>query len=176
MDRYEKDALLERLMVTHGDELVRLAYTYVKNSETAKDVVQNTFIKCYSHLDSFRGDAQMKTWLYRITINESKDYLKSWHYRMVRVKSFIQETASRSYSAEKEVLHSFEHAQLKANLLTLPAIYREVVYLHYFKDLSVPEIAELLHISVNTVKTRLRRGKHRLGEVLKEGELYERET
>ncbi|OCS89024.1 sigma-70 family RNA polymerase sigma factor [Caryophanon latum] len=168
MSEQEKDALLERVMIAYGDELVRLAYTYVKESEVAKDVVQNAFVKCYRHLDTFRGDANIKTWLYRITMNESKDYLKSWHCRMVRVKSFFHENSARQQSAEKEVLHRFAHAQLKADIFTLPTMYREVVYLHYFEDLAVAEIAELLHASPHTIKTRLRRGTQRLGAILKE--------
>lgn len=176
MNDYEKEALLEELMIDYGDEIVRLAFTYVKNIETAKDIVQNTFVKCYQHLDTFRGDAQIKTWLYRITINESKDMLKSWHFKMVKVKSFFKESASKQQSAEQEVMRIFENEQLKHDLWKLPPMYREIVYLHYFDGLSMQEIAELLEVSLNTAKTRLRRGKQQLAQVLKEGQLYERET
>lgn len=57
MDKEEKDFLLEKVMVEYGDELVRVAYSYVKDVECAKDVVQNTFIKCYKNINSFRMDA-----------------------------------------------------------------------------------------------------------------------
>ena len=77
MDREEKAYVLEKIMIEYGNELVRLAFSYVKDAEIAKDIVQNTFVKCYKNLDSFRFDAQIKTWLYRITIKEYKDYLKS---------------------------------------------------------------------------------------------------
>ncbi len=60
MDREEKDYLLEKVMIEYGTELVRLAFTYVRDTEIAKDIVQNTFIKCYKNLDSFRFDAQIK--------------------------------------------------------------------------------------------------------------------
>ena len=105
MDREEKDYVLDKIMIEYGNELVRLAFSYVKDAEIAKDIVQNTFVKCYKKLDSFRFDAQIKTWLYRITINECKDYLKSWHYKMVRVKSFINETTKSIIpSTEKTVI------------------------------------------------------------------------
>ena len=172
MERYEKDALLEDLMVVYGDELVRLAYTYVKNSETAKDVVQNTFIKCYKNLDLFRFDAQVKTWIYRITINECKDYLKSWNYKMVQVKSFIHETAKSILpSTEKTVIDKFNNEEIKSTISSLPKVYREVVYLYYYNSLSTEEIAKVLDIPSNTVKTRLRRAKQRLHTVIKEAEL-----
>ncbi|WP_203334447.1 sigma-70 family RNA polymerase sigma factor [Planococcus beigongshangi] len=175
MGREEKDYILEKVMVEYGNELVRLAYSYVHDAETAKDLVQNTFIKCYRNLDTFRNDAQMKTWLYRIVINECKDYLKSWNCRMVQVKSFINETTSSILpSAEKTMINQYDNRQLKDTVFSLPKKYREVVYLYYYDSLKTEEIAEVLMISANTVKTRLRRAKQRLESMLEEAELHER--
>lgn len=172
MDREEKDFILEKVMIEYGNELVRLAFSYVKDTEIAKDMVQNTFIKCYLNLDSFRFDAQIKTWLYRITINECKDYLKSWNYKMVQVKSFINETAkSISPSAEKIVIYKHNNEEIKDTIFSLPKVYREVVYLYYYDSLKTEEIAKVLDVPVNTVKTRLRRAKQRLEPMMKEAEL-----
>lgn len=175
MDREEKDFLLEKIMIEYGNELVRLAFSYVKDTEIAKDMVQNTFIKCYKNLDSFRFDAQIKTWLYRITINQCKDYLKSWHHKMVQVKSFIHDTAKSILpSTEKAVIDKYNHEEIKHTVFALPKVYREVVYLYYYDSLKTEEIAEVLEVSVNTVKTRLRRAKQRLAPMIKEEELNER--
>ncbi|AHN22379.1 sigma-70 family RNA polymerase sigma factor [Lysinibacillus varians] len=172
MDRTEKDFLLEKMMIEYGDELVRLAFSYVKDTEIAKDMVQNTFIKCYKNVDTFRYDAHIKTWLYRITINECKDYLKSWHFKMVQVKSFIHETAKSIYpSTEKTVIDKYNNEELKDTIFSLPKVYREVVYLYYYESLKTDEIAEVLDIPMNTVKTRLRRAKQRLESMIKEAEL-----
>lgn len=172
MDREEKDFLLEKVMIEYGNELVRLAFSYVKDSETAKDMVQNTFIKCYKNLETFRFDAQIKTWLYRITINECKDYLKSWNYKMVQAKSFLNETAKSILpSTEKIVIDKYNNEEIKDTIFSLPKIYREVVYLYYYDSLSTKEIAEVLDIPVNTVKTRFRRAKQRLKPMIKEAEL-----
>lgn len=169
MNREEKELLLEKIMIDYGNELVRLAFSYVKDAEVAKDMTQNTFIKCYKNLDSFRFDAQIKTWLYRITINECKDYLKSWHYKKVQVKSFIHETTKAILpSTEKIVIEKFNSEEMKDTIFSLPKVYREVVYLYYYDSLTTEEIADVLHISVNTVKTRLRRAKQRLHLVIKE--------
>jgi len=160
-------------MIEYGNELVRLAFSYVKDKEIAKDMVQNTFIKCYKNLDSFRFDAQVKTWLYRITINECKDYLKSWNYKMVQVRSFINETTRAILpSIEKTVLDKYETEQMKEKIFTLPKVYREVIYLYYYESLKTDEIADVLDIPVNTVKTRLRRAKQRLESKIKEAEFY----
>ncbi|SDO25829.1 RNA polymerase sigma-70 factor, ECF subfamily [Psychrobacillus sp. OK028] len=172
MDREEKDYILEKLMIEYGNELVRLAFSYVKDKEIARDMVQNTFIKCYKNLDSFRFDAQIKTWLYRITINECKDYLKSWNHKMVYVKGFINETAKSILpSTEKTVMDKYNNEEIKDTIFSLPKVYREVVFLYYYDSLTTEEIAEVLDISVNTVKTRLRRAKQRLNSVIKEAEL-----
>ena len=172
MDREEKDYVLDKIMIEYGNELVRLAFSYVKDAEIAKDIVQNTFVKCYKNLDSFRFDAQIKTWLYRITINECKDYLKSWNYKMVQVKSFIHETAKSILpSTEKTVIDKFNNEEIKSTISSLPKVYREVVYLYYYNSLSTEEIAKVLDIPSNTVKTRLRRAKQRLHTVIKEAEL-----
>ena len=171
MDREEKDYVLEKIMIEYGNELVRLAFSYVKDAESAKDLVQNTFIKCYKHLDSYRYDAQLKTWLYRITINECKDYLKSWNYKMVQVKSFVNETAKSILpSTEKTVIDKYNNDEIKDTIFSLPKVYREVVYLYYYDSLKTEEISEVLDIPVNTVKTRLRRAKHRLESMIKEAE------
>ncbi|MGE7090321.1 sigma-70 family RNA polymerase sigma factor [Lysinibacillus sp. NPDC048646] len=172
MDREEKDFILEKMMIEYGNELIRLAFSYVKDTEIAKDMVQNTFIKCYKNLDSFRFDAQIKTWLYRITINECKDYLKSWNYKMVQVKSFINETAKSILpSTEKTVIDNYNNEEIKDTIFSLPKVYREVVYLYYYDSLKTEEIAKVLDIPVNTVKTRLRRAKQRLESMIKEAEL-----
>ncbi|MGG2055511.1 sigma-70 family RNA polymerase sigma factor [Lysinibacillus pakistanensis] len=172
MDREEKDFILEKIMIEYGNELVRLAFSYVKDTEIAKDMVQNTFIKCYKNLESFRFDAQIKTWLYRITINECKDYLKSWNYKMVQVKSFINETAKSILpSTEKTVINKYNNEEIKDTIFSLPKVYREVVYLYYYDSLNTEEIAKVLDIPANTVKTRLRRAKQRLESMIKEAEL-----
>lgn len=172
MDKEEKDYILEKMMIDYGNELVRLAFSYVKDVEIAKDMVQNSFIKCYKNMESFQYDAHIKTWLYRITINECKDYLKSWNYKMVQVKSFIHETAKSIIpSTEKTVIDKYNNEKIKDTIFSLPKIYREVVYLYYYNSLTTEDIAKVLGISVNTVKTRLRRAKQRLHLVIKEAEL-----
>lgn len=175
MDKDEKEQLLEKVMIEYGNELVRLAFSYVKEAESAKDIVQNAFIKCYKNLDSFRYDAQLKTWLYRITINECKDYLKSWNYKMVQVKSFVNETAKSILpSTEKAVIDKYNNEEIKDTIFSLPKVYREVVYLYFYESLKTEEISEVLDIPVNTVKTRLRRAKQRLEPMIKEAGLHER--
>lgn len=174
MQKQKKDQLLEKLMLDYGDALLRLAFTYVKNENIAKDMVQNSFIKCYEKLDTFGQRAQYKTWLYRITINECKDYLKSWYRNKVSLKSRLSETFQGMVSsAENEVIETVNQENLITLLFTLPKRYREVLYLFYYDSLKINEISELLGVSTNTVKTRLRRGREKLKLVKREAQFHE---
>ena len=89
-----------------------------------------------------------------------------------KVKSFINETAKSVLpSTEKTVMDKYNNEEMKVTISSLPKVYREVVYLYYYDSLTIEEIAEVLHIPLNTVKTRLRRAKQRLHTVLKEAEV-----
>ncbi|MDZ5711046.1 sigma-70 family RNA polymerase sigma factor [Jeotgalibacillus haloalkalitolerans] len=173
MNSKGRDQLLSELMKAHGDELVRLAFTYVKSEETAKDMVQNTFMKCYQHLDSFRGESAYRTWLFRITINECKDYLKSWHYKKTVAAEKVKEISTFA-SAEKAAIRHEQQREVNIALLALPTGYREVLDLYYFRDFKIEEIAELIGEKQNTVKTRLKRGREKLKVMLEEAERIER--
>jgi RNA polymerase sigma factor (sigma-70 family) len=173
MEKHNKEILLEEIMIAYGNELVRLAFAYVKDSEVAKDMVQNTFIKCFDSLDNFRYESTIKTWLYRITINECKDYLKSWNYRMVQVKTIIHDTAvSLLPSAEDNVMENSQSETIKDIIFSLPKIYREVIYLYYYKSFMIDEIAELTDLNAATVKTRLRRGRQKLKLMMEEANIH----
>ncbi|WP_369385783.1 sigma-70 family RNA polymerase sigma factor [Mesobacillus boroniphilus] len=74
---------LSWLMDEYGDKIIRLAYTYVRSHQAAEDITQEVFLKCYEKMHLFRGDSSYKTWLYKITVNKCKDYLKSWSYKNI---------------------------------------------------------------------------------------------
>lgn len=173
MDKDRNEDKLEEIMIEHGSDLVRLAFNYVKDKETAKDMVQNTFIKCYENLDKFRYDSSIKTWLYRITINQCKDYLRSWHYRKVQTKS-VFESAVKSLLplTEEKVIKEAESQELRNVIFSLPKNYQEVIYLYYYKSLTINEVAEVTDLNLNTVKTRLRRAKQRLKILIEEAGIY----
>lgn len=169
----EKEQWLEEIMIEYGDDLVKLAFHYVRNEETAKDLVQNTFIKCYKHINHFRNDSSVKTWLYRITINECKDYLKSWHYRKVHARNFLEHTiTSLLPSTENAILQKEKQKEIKGYILSLPQKYREVISLYYYQGFSMEEISDMTNTKLNTVKTRLSRAKQKLKNVIGEENIY----
>lgn len=85
MEKQERDKLLTHAMDAHGHYLTRLAYALVKDKEKAEDIVQEVFIRYYLHLDQFEARSSVKTYLYRITVNECRNYFKSWAFRKIEV-------------------------------------------------------------------------------------------
>lgn len=157
---------LEKFIYEHGEELLRLAYTYAKNKQAAEDIVQDVLLKAFEKQTSFREEATYRTYLYRMTINRSYDYLRSWHYKNTFVGEKIQHLFGRS--SEQNVMRQSENHQLTQAVLTLPLKYREVIVFTYYLDYSSEEIGMLLNCSSATVRTRLARGSKKLKSVLKE--------
>ena len=155
---------LEDFIRQHGEELLRLAYTYVKSRHVAEDVVQDVLMKAFEKPEAFRGDSQYRTYLYRMTINQCKDYLKSWQYR----KNVLTDTF-RSRPAPTHQLSSEDEQILGEQILALPVHFREILVFYYYKELNTREIAELLVMPENTVKTRLQRGRRELKMKLERG-------
>ena len=154
----EKEQYLNSALDEYGDYLKHLIYTYVKDIQKSEDIVQDVFIKFYNSLDRFDGRATIKTYLYRIAVNECKNHLKSWHFRKFEVTEKIKMWKNRE-SAESEVIRKEQSETIADIVNQLPVKYREVIWLFYYLELSVAEIAEVLNCSVNTVKTRLARGR-----------------
>jgi RNA polymerase sigma-70 factor, ECF subfamily len=155
-----KEQLLMQLMNSHGEKLIRLAYTYVKDWGKAEDIVQDVFITCFTKLETYRGDASLQTWLYRITVNRCKDYLKSWSFKNIKFSDVILGfTKSKSELPEFHLVTKDEHHELSEKVLSLSLKYREVIILHYYEELSIKQISELLNVKISTVKVRLSRGR-----------------
>ena len=142
--------------------MLRIAYLYVQDWLTAEDIVQDTFISYYSKYEQFKERSSLKTYLIRITINKCKDYLKSWRYRkQVLTNQFFLSKKDPPRLTQKE-----EQLDIANAILALPLHLREVIIHYYYNELSIVEVGELLALSDNTVKTRLRRARQLLKEQL----------
>ena len=160
---------LEELMHAYGNEVLRLAFTYVKDYALAEDMFQEVFIKVNANLTGFRGEASLKTWILRITVNTCKDYLKSAYHK--RVGFFDEEdTIPDEKNTADAAIEKMEAARIRSALCNLPEKYREVLVCLYFEDFSVSQTAQILGISEGTVKSRLSRGRDKLRNYLEESE------
>ncbi|MYL70444.1 sigma-70 family RNA polymerase sigma factor [Halobacillus litoralis] len=171
--RTDKEILVD-LMESYGDMVVRVAFTYVKDQQLAEDLAQEVFIRCYQHLHTFEHRSSYKTWVYRITVNHCKDHVRSWSFRnLIPFEPMKIEKGDQSHSVSEEILKEEENQVLFQKVLKLSLKLREVIIFYYYEELSVEEIADLLSVNVNTVKTRLYRARNSLKRMLKGGGVIE---
>ncbi|HEF1906246.1 TPA: sigma-70 family RNA polymerase sigma factor [Bacillus cereus] len=162
----DKEDLIDEIMNKYGQEVLQLVYSYVNNKEIAEDLTQDIFVKCYKSLHTYKGNSNLKTWLWRIAINHCKDYLKSWYNKKVIVtEDDFTYMEIQKESVEQTVIQNAEDRELASAVMSLPIKYREVIYLFYYEELSIKEIATVIDVKENTIKTRLKKAK----ELLKEG-------
>ena len=158
-----KEHILMEAMNLHGQDLLQLVYSYVKNKAIAEDLTQDIFVKCYKALHTYNGKSKFKTWLWRIAINQCKDFLKSWYINKVVVTEEEPENhRTKNDLVEYEVIQREDDDELIDAIMQLSIKYREVIYLFYYEELPIKEIAMMTDVSDNTVKTRLRRAKELL--------------
>ena len=123
----------------------------VINHEDARDVLQNTFLKAWKNLDKFRGDAHIKTWLYRIATNESISYLKRkrGHFEdLVDIQDDLRHSLAGGNYIDGEYIQQLLHQAI----LTLPEKQRLVFSMRYFDEMKYEEIGEVLSLSVGGLK------------------------
>ena len=158
---------LEELIYTYSDYLYRIAYSYVKDEQTAEEVVQDVFFKFYKKSTQFENQAHIKTYLTRMIINRSYDYLRSWKHRKNNVFKVFH--LSRP-GVDQDFVEQSESNTILQSVLGLPVKYREAIILYYYEDLSIKEIAEMLFTAESTIKSRLQRGRAELKTSLQDTE------
>ena len=139
-----------------------LALSFTRQRQDAEDVMQTVFLKLWKHPVEFTDETHMDKWLTRVTVNESRSLLRA----RARDPISIEELETLGAVAEQP-----EERELIAAVMQLPEPLRAVIHLHYYEDLPIIEIADLLKISQAAVKMRLVRGRNLLKSALMEGEL-----
>ncbi|MCP4975411.1 MAG: RNA polymerase sigma factor [Maribacter sp.] len=145
-----------------------LAMRMVKNREEAEEIAQDTFLKVYNALGSFKGGSKFSTWVYKIAYYRSLDYIK----KLGRTPnlSTIEGLAENSVVEQEGILDKLEQIEkkevIKEALQLLPGNDGVLITLHYFEELSLQEISEILEISANNVKVKLFRARKRLYHIL----------
>ena len=166
MMMHSDEQAFREVMENYSDYLLRIAYLYIKDWQVAEDIVQETFLSYYVKFEQFEERASLKTYLVRIVINKCKDYLKSWKYRKLTLTNQFFGAKNDAATA----IQNEERLDIANAVLALPIHLREVIIHYYYEELSVLEVASLLFLSDNTVKTRLRRARQLLKEQLSQDE------
>ena len=176
-------AAFERLVAERSADVYALLYRLTSDTEEARDLTQETFLRAFQSVSRFRGDADLKTWIYRIAINQARNRWRWWKRRRRDVTVSLDDNRGPSQQPlsaslrnedapdpEQETLAHERESQLRAALLGLRSAYREAVILRDVEGFSYEEIATTLEISIGTVKSRLSRGRLELRRKL-EGSL-----
>ena len=173
-------AAFERLVDRYSGDIYALLYRLTSNAEEASDLTQDTFMRALRSIKTFRGDSELKTWLYRVAINESRNRFRWWKRRRREqtisldatigdsTTTFSDTLIDRSISPEDAALANEREYALKAALLELPEVFREAVILCDVEGLSYEETAAALGVNLGTVKSRISRGRSELRERLKD--------
>lgn len=176
-------AAYETLVAEHSGDVYALLFRLTSDPEEARDLTQETFLRAFQNIDRFRGDASLKTWIYRIAINQARNRWRWWRRRRRDVTVSLDATDELrerplaatlpnddSLNPEQETLARERESQLRDALLGLRHSYREAVILRDVEGFSYEEIAATLQISIGTVKSRISRGRMELRRTL-EGSL-----
>lgn len=169
----------EEMVTRYSGDVYGMLYRLTSNSEEAADLTQETFLKALGAVRKFRGDSSLRTWLFRIAINESRNRNRWWKRRrrdatlsldaaIGNSDLTVSETiADPSETAEDATLRRERENALEAALLDLPEIYREAVILRDVEGLSYEDAAAALGVTLGTVKSRIARGREELRKRLK---------
>lgn len=161
----DADAFRE-LFTRHGLTVVRWAVRIVQVREDARDVAQEVFLRVFRSLPEYRGESKFTVWLYRITYNLSLDWRERHARRRESTDEAIADQPDDTPNAEDLRLRSAQADVLHAAIRRLPDRDRIILNLFYWRECSYLEIARILNLPLNTVRTHLRRAKARLQQVL----------
>lgn len=163
----------EKLVKLHEKNVYNLALKFTKNREDALDAAQESFLKAWISLKSFRNESKFSSWLYRLTYNTCLDYLrKSKKGEIISLTSAedeetVADIKDNALTPEEYAVHKETRTAVREAVNMLPEEYRRIIIMREFAGLSYSEIAEAMNINEGTVKSRLSRGRLKLAEVLR---------
>ncbi|HEU4872686.1 MAG TPA: sigma-70 family RNA polymerase sigma factor [Pyrinomonadaceae bacterium] len=177
-------AAFETLVNERSGEIYGLLYRLTENVEEARDLTQETFLRAFQSIGHFRGESDLRTWIYRIAINQARNRWRWWRRRRRDATVSIDEPeigggrlglvatlkSTTAKDPEQDTLANERERALRKALTNLKRVYREAVILRDIEGFAYEEIATALDISVGTVKSRLARGRQELRRKL-EGSL-----
>lgn len=172
----------DRLVDLHAPAVYNLAFRVTRSREEAEDCVQETFVRAYTGLRNFRGEAAFSTWLYRVALNVARENAKKRSRRPLPASDLISQDSDdppdldrvgrreglQDRSPEEAVVVAQKRTVILRAVHSLPAHHREVILLYDLQGLSYGEIAGILRVRVGTVKSRLNRARLALKDALLE--------
>jgi RNA polymerase sigma-70 factor (ECF subfamily) len=162
---YETDAVLIDLMNAHGNDVWNFAFFLIRDADAADDICQDVFLTVYEKIHTFRGEASIKSWLLTVTRNKTYKYRRNAYFSKVVLMDFVTRKDT-SRSAEAEVFDRMATKYIWNAVMKLPLRYREVLLLEVHYQLSIQEMASMLHVAEGTIKSRLHRARKKISILL----------
>lgn len=164
MDQTTHQRLTEYI-VAHQEDFYRLAYSYVKNRDAALDVVQESIVRALSKSDSLRNPELLKSWFYRILLNESMNYYRQ-NRRLVSWEEAMPDTPAPQgdHTARLDLYAAIDRLEPRE---------QAIIRLRFFQDMKLEEIAQVTDTNLNTVKSRLYKILRKLRDLTGEEYSYE---
>ncbi len=159
----KREERLNQLVTLYERDLLRMCFVYLRDAALAEDAVQETFLKAYKALPSFREEASEKTWLMRIAINTCKDMRRGGWFRYVNRNVSLDSLPAPLQDP------TGEDNLLTLEIMRLPRKQMEVILLYYYQHMTVYDIGQLLGITGTSVSQRLKKARQQLRNAL-EGE------
>lgn len=159
----------------YSSKIYQLAFRYLRNKEDAEEITQDVLFKVYRKVDAFRGDAQLSSWIYRITFNAAMSRVRTARYQRAQAEdrraaaaiddegtsapSRTPDVADWSDMADERILRTQLRQRVFRAILALPVIYRAPVMLRDIHGMSTEEASAMLNVKDQTLKSRLHRGR-----------------
>ncbi len=165
----------KELMERHRSAIYHIVLKIVRDREAVEDLVQETFMKAFASLATYRSEYKFSTWLYRIAANAAIDYLRKKRLKTLSLDAPVHgsddmgsiDIPDYSYSPEKEIEEREKRISINDAIDSLPEKYRLVIVYRHKDDKSYEEIAEALDIPIGTVKARIFRARELLKKKLR---------
>jgi len=152
----------EALLVEYEKPVFNAAYRMLNSRDDAQDVTQTVFLKVFENIDQFDPTRRFFSWIYRITLNESIN----WLGKTKRLEPLTYDAAFEGKGPEQEVESANVSSNVQAALMTIKSDYRSVVVLKHFLGCSYVEISQILDVPEKTVKSRLYTARQQLKDAL----------
>ncbi|MEQ8677404.1 MAG: sigma-70 family RNA polymerase sigma factor [Aggregatilineales bacterium] len=156
---------LDELYARHGGGILGYLTNFLRDRQLAEEVLQDVMLAAWNSAAKFRGDSKVRTWLLVIARNRAINTQRKKLPNFVPLEEDLNAYSTDTGPLEKVVRRS-EHMMLKDAIQTLPPAHREILELVFFHQLTGPEIADVLGITVGTVKSRLHRAKETLRRIM----------
>lgn len=157
----------ERLVREYSEQLYWQVRRMVLSHDDANDVLQNVFLKAWTHLDDFHRDAKISTWLYRIAVNESLDFLRRKKSQLVVSADDSGQGVSQTLMADRYFDGDQTEALLQEAISRLPDVQRTVFNLRYFDDMKYSDISRLMDTSEGALKASYHIAVRKISEFFK---------